>query len=49
MILLEGVLYKCQGIVFIHFYSASHSTSLCRSLHAEALQATASDELSQGP
>src|SRR6218665_2239102 len=43
-------------IVFIHFYSAFHSMSLrpqqltlCRSLHAEALQTTASEGLAQGP
>ena len=47
-------------IVFIHFYSASHGKSisealpttamltLCRSLHAEELQATASEGLAQG-
>src|SRR6218665_1747738 len=47
-------------IVFIHFYSSSHSTSLsevlprpqqftlCLSLHAEALQVTASEGLDQG-
>src|SRR6218665_1238762 len=47
-------------IVFIHFYSASHSLSLseaprpqqltlCRSLHAKALQAIAGKGLAQGP
>ena len=47
-------------IVFIYLYSASHSMSLsealpattlilCRSEHAEALQATASEGLAQGP
>ena len=48
-------------IVFIHFYSASHHSmilqkrsppqklTLGRSLHAEALQATVSEGLSQGP
>jgi len=47
-------------IVSIHLYSASHSMSLseallttelmlCRSSHAKALQAIASEELAQGP
>ena len=47
-------------IVFIHFFSASHSMSLSEalptiamtlygSLHAEALQATVSEGLAQGP
>ena len=53
------LLYCIYCIVFIHFYSASHETfrsapdkqqlTLCRSLHAEALQATASEGLAQGP
>ena len=54
---MKTVLY-C--FVFIHLYSASHSMShsealpitaliLFRSLHAEALQATASEGLAQGP
>src|SRR6218665_1329949 len=47
-------------IVFIHLYSASHSTSLsealpttamtlCRSLHVEPLQATVIEGFAQGP
>src|SRR6218665_2238951 len=50
---------KQYCIVFNHFYSASRSMSLsealpnksitlCRSLHAEALQATVSEGLAQG-
>jgi len=47
-------------IVFIHFYSASHIIScseglrakrltMCRYLHAEALQTTASEGFAQDP
>jgi len=53
----DSVALHC--IVFIHFYSASHSMNLseelpttaltlCRSLHAEALQAAVSEGLAQG-
>src|SRR6218665_2329004 len=53
-------IYLLYCIVFIHFYSASHSLSLsealprqqsllCRSSHAEALQAIAGKGLAQGP
>src|SRR6218665_2866790 len=50
-------MYKIHTfIVFIHFYCAYHSMSLsealptlCRSLHAEALWATVSEGLAQGP
>ena len=54
----ETVKNKLYCIAFIHFYSAIHSLSealpttamtLCRSLQAGALQATASEVLTQGP